>query len=144
MSVASDRTSMQMQNETIAQLGFNANGPGQHAFIPGTSAFSLGLPGTRWRTFFNSISAGTRTITGATTLTNTDHTVYCNAAGGAFTVTLPAANTVPGQLFVIKKIDSSGNAVTVGGTVDGTTNPALTAQWQVLRVRSDGTNYYAE
>lgn len=44
----------------------------------------------------------------------TDHRINCDASGGAFTVTLPQIADVPNnKIFHIKKVDSSGNAVTV-------------------------------
>lgn len=47
--------------------------------------------------------------------------IPCNASGSAFTVTLPASNSgMVGQTFVVKKTDSSANAVTIatsGGDV---------------------------
>lgn len=55
------------------------------------------------------------------------------------TVNLP---TLPqGQEFVIKKIDATGNAVTVNGnthTIDGAATQIITAQWGVLRITALG------
>jgi hypothetical protein len=152
VQVNNNNTVFSYQYSGLCQLGFSFNGPGQHALTPhnNNTFTSLGGPSSRWRGFFSGVSSNTRTISANTTLdTFTDHTVYCNAATAAFTVTLPAASAVTGRLFVIKKIDNnSSNAITIavtgGGTVDGVTNPTLTAQWQVLRVRSDGATYFAE
>lgn len=56
----------------------------------------------------------------------------CNATGGAFSATLPAGASNAGKLLSIKKIDSSGNAVTLvrsgGDTIDGATSLALSVQ----------------
>lgn len=85
--------------------------------------------------------------TGAYTVTLDDFTVPCDATSGAFDVTLPIATGNSGQVFIVKKIDASGNAVTVktaGGTIDGVaagTGIALPARWDTLTVQSDGTNY---
>ena len=47
-------------------------------------------------------------------VTTNDHVILCDATSGAFTVTLPALADVPNdKIFHIKKIDSTGNAVTV-------------------------------
>jgi hypothetical protein len=72
--------------------------------------------------------------------------VLANAASGAFTATLqaPAGETI-GQRWVIKKTDSSGNAVTVSpasGTIDGAASVVLSAQYQWVEVVNDGTNYW--
>jgi parallel beta-helix repeat protein len=68
-----------------------------------------------------------------------------NAASGALNVFLPDTRTVPkGQVYYVKKIDSSANAVTVNGTssqtVDGGT-VSLTTHNQAVQVISDGTNW---
>lgn len=84
------------------------------------------------------------TISGVTTLTATSNTSqYADATGGAFAVTLPAASSTD-KVFMIKKIDSSGNAVTVtragSDTIEGATTVALSAQYSWIIVQSDGTS----
>jgi hypothetical protein len=64
--------------------------------------------------------------------------VMANATSGAFTITLPAATTA-GQRVLVKKTDASANAVTVAGTIDGTTNASLAYQNQSIELISDGT-----
>ena len=92
-----------------------------------------------------SLSLATTTITTATTLDGTHYTVRSDATGGAFTVTLPAAAGVTGRVYVVKKIDSSGNAVTVDGngaeTIDGSTTFPLTAQFDIVTIQSNGTGW---
>jgi hypothetical protein len=46
---------------------------------------------------------------------------------------------VNGQIAVVKKSDSSANAVTITGTVDGTTNPTLSSQYDFKSVQWDAT-----
>lgn len=86
------------------------------------------------------------TITGATTLDNTHSVVLCNATGGAFTVTLPAAVDNPGRRYYIKKIDSSANAVTIDGnaaeTIDEATTQILRDQYATLAIVSDGSEWW--
>lgn len=72
--------------------------------------------------------------------------VLAASAGGAYTITLPSAVTVPGIDFTITKTDAAANTVTVGTTSAQTINGAttytgLTAQYKVLRVVSDGANW---
>ncbi|MHB8739380.1 MAG: hypothetical protein ACYC9D_12450 [Candidatus Dormibacteria bacterium] len=66
----------------------------------------------------------------------------CNATSAAFTVTLPAAKNNIGKKYVVKKTDSSVNAVTVGvtgsDTIDGATTYILGSQYSSLYVESDG------
>jgi len=85
-------------------------------------------------------------ISGATTLDDTHHTVIGDATSAAFTVTLPAATSNSGRVYVIKKIDSSANVVTVDGnaseTIDGATTHALSSQYDFVRIQCDGSNWH--
>lgn len=86
------------------------------------------------------------TKTGAYTATASDYTILCNAVGGAFTITLPAAASHTGRIYNIKKIDSSANAVTVDGnggeTIDGGVTAILTVQYESITIQSDGSNWH--
>lgn len=70
----------------------------------------------------------------------------CNATGGAFAATLPSAGTADptgGRTVTIKKVDASGNAVTVtpndpGETIDGATTYALSSQYDSVTLVCDG------
>ena len=76
------------------------------------------------------------------TATSTDTLILCNASGGAFTITLPPTT---GLLLVVKKTDSSANAVTVNtssGTIDGASSQSLSVQYQSLSTIGDGTNLW--
>lgn len=78
---------------------------------------------------------------------SSDFLVLCDATSGAFTATLPAAAAAGvGRVFVVKKVDSSGNAVTVGTTasqtIDGVTTKSLASQWSSIRVQSNGTAWF--
>lgn len=71
--------------------------------------------------------------------------VMCNATGGAFTVTLPAA--AAGSFVGIKKTDSSANVVTISragadtiGAAAATTIP-LTLQDETVVLMASGTNW---
>ena len=67
--------------------------------------------------------------------------IVCDASGGAFAVTLPPADENPSRILVIKKKDSSANAVTVtragSDTIDGNTTFALTAQYKYVTLAND-------
>jgi hypothetical protein len=86
------------------------------------------------------------TKTTAYTITASDHTIICNATSGAFTITLPAAASHTGRIYHIKKIDSSGNAVTVDGnsseTIDDGTTAVLTVQYETISIQSDGAEWW--
>ena len=70
-----------------------------------------------------------------------DDLVLATTGAGDITLTLPAADTVTGENFVIKKIDSGAGKVIVAGTVDGDTNYELLNQWQFVSLVSNGTDY---
>lgn len=78
-------------------------------------------------------------------LTVNDFTVLANATGGAMLLTLPVASTLPGQIYVLKKTDSSANAVTIGcsggESIDGAATQTLAIQYASLMVQSDGSNW---
>lgn len=84
---------------------------------------------------------------GAYTLKPTDCRVLIDATAGAVAATLPAANAVaPGKAFEIKKMDASGNAVTVtragADAIEGGTTIALAAQFNSAQVVSDGVSIW--
>lgn len=83
--------------------------------------------------------ASSRTVTAATTVRSSDAVILANAAGAPFTVTLPAATSMLDNMVTVKKIDASANAVTLGGTVDGTLNPTLATRWSSMTVIALGT-----
>lgn len=87
-----------------------------------------------------------RTVTASGAITLNDYTVLVNAASGAVTMTLPPAYEAKGQVFHVKKIDATGNAVTLDGnssdTIDGAANKSTTTQWTGFAVQSDGTAWF--
>lgn len=82
----------------------------------------------------------TTTKTAAYPMVNTDHTIRADVSGGAFTITLPTGPAT-GQIVCVKKVDNSTNAVTIGGTVDGTVNPTLTQQYAFKTLQYNGTSW---
>lgn len=79
------------------------------------------------------------------TLAATDSIVLVNASGGTVTVTLPDAGASTRQ-YSVKKLDSSGNAVTVqpagGQTIDDGPSATLNPQYASITVVSDGNNWF--
>ncbi len=61
---------------------------------------------------------------------------------GATTVTLPDASTVNvGTTFILKNVDTSGNTVTISGTLDDRDNPILAHQDASITIVSDGSRW---
>lgn len=65
----------------------------------------------------------------------------CDASGGAFTVTLPNVATNSGQTIIVCKADSSANAVTIAGTINGAVNLDITLQYTSISLASNGTEW---
>lgn len=91
------------------------------------------------------------TITTATTtyaVLATDQILLCDASGGAFTATLPAASGVTGKRLIIVKTDSSTNPVTIDGngaeTIGGAANKILRIQYEYLVLVCDGTKWFID
>lgn len=75
----------------------------------------------------------------------TDHIVFMNASGGAFTATLPTAASAAGKTYILKKIGTDLNVVTIATTssqtIDGVVGTALHTPNETLVIFSDGSNW---
>lgn len=83
------------------------------------------------------------TKTAAYTVTDSDYTILCDATTLAFTLTLPAASTASGKVYVISKIDNTDNVLTFSPALNLTktvTVPTLNYP-KSFRIQSDGTNW---
>lgn len=85
------------------------------------------------------------TVTSAYTALNTDHIILCDTTSAGFTVTLPPLLEV-GFILHIKKIDGTGNAVTIDAdgtqTIDGELTKLLNTQYDNAMVVFDGSNWH--
>ena len=87
-----------------------------------------------------------QSVTKTTTYTATidDYLVICDSTSGAFTVTLPTATSVTGQIFEFVS-SASSNDVTIDGdgseTINGAANFVLANQYEKVRLYSTGTEY---
>jgi hypothetical protein len=84
------------------------------------------------------------TVTGNTTLTLAHQMVWVDASGGAVTITMPAAADHAGVEWIIEKIDSTANLVTIAAadTINGDASFDLLAQYESIRPQSNGSVYY--
>jgi hypothetical protein len=98
--------------------------------------------GTAWVTT-NNKSVSTKTAN--YTALQSDDVILGDATSGAITITLPTAVGNTGEVFHIKKIDSSVNAVTIATTssqtIDGVTTQTLGVQYKNLTVVSNGSGW---
>lgn len=158
--------------DTNIDLTVSTKGTGKYTYMPGSNSATafrvmnaagstthIGVDTTNNRTLIGggassansvlqvngAISAPITTVTGATTLTQSNGTVLGDATSGAFNVTLPTAVGITGRMYTVKKIDSSGNAVTIATTssqtIDGVTTKAISTQYTSYTVQSDGANW---
>ncbi len=88
-----------------------------------------------------------KTITNANspyTAALTDYHISCDTSSGAITVNLPVASNT-GKIYVIKKSDSSANAVTIDAdgteTIDGNVTYTLSNQYDFVVLQSSGTEW---
>jgi len=87
----------------------------------------------------------TTSVTTTYAALNINDVILSDATGGSFSVTLPLA-AESFKKIIIKKIDVSGNTVTVDGngaeTIDGQLNYQLTLQYESITIISDGTQWF--
>jgi len=85
-------------------------------------------------------------VDGNYTIENTYDLVLFDCSTGNITATLPAVATNNGKMFMLKKIDSTGNQVKIvtPGTevIDGEDEVILSLQWQYVTIVSDGVDWF--
>lgn len=86
-----------------------------------------------------------RLVLADTTLTPDDWWILANCAAASFKITLPPASEFL-RMVAIKKIDASANTVALapvkGQLIELAASISLTAQYQVVRIISDGANWW--
>jgi hypothetical protein len=83
------------------------------------------------------------TKSAAYTVGPNDYSILVDASGGAVVITLPAS-PVTGQSYNVKKIDASGNSVTISGNgkvIDGAATLSVPGQWQSYYIQYNGTSW---
>jgi len=102
---------------------------------------------TQWMDAINSVLSGTTAVS-STPYAHlaTDSLILVDASSAAVTVNLIAVASHNGAPVTIKKIDGSGNAVTIDGnaaeTIDGATTNVLASQYDSVTIQSDGTQWW--
>ena len=132
---------------------------GLYASLGATVKIGAATFGTGITTPYFSASSGTtinvgngygaiRTVTStpASALDFGDETILCDATGGVITIALKAVVNMAGKVYRIKKIDASGNAITINPNsaelIDGAATYALAAQWDSAVIQCDGAAWY--
>lgn len=91
-----------------------------------------------------STAYATRTVTGATSLIESDH--YLNVNNSApVVISLPVASTCVGREYVITKTSNNGNTVTVtpaSGLIGAAATQVLSSWMSYTTIWTDGTNWF--
>lgn len=104
------------------------------------SGFGIAAPVSTLETG-GSFGTAIRTITGITSADVTDHTILADTTSGSYTLTLPAANTCEGRIYIVKKISNDANVLTISPNADGASK-TITTQYAFYALQSDGSAYY--
>jgi hypothetical protein len=91
-------------------------------------------------------NANARTVTSASYAVQAeDHTLLVNATSAAVTISLPPVSSKRYPYLVLKKTDSTTNAVTIDAngseTIDGGTTLTLRSQWEWVIVHANETRW---
>jgi len=93
-----------------------------------------------------SLSTSTNTVSTDTTLVSTQYSIFVDAIAAPRIITLPTAATSRGRIYVIKKIDTSANSVTIKANgselIDGTNTKVISTQNTAIMLQSDGTFWW--
>ena len=84
-------------------------------------------------------------VTGSTVLTNDNHVVLVNCSAQSITLTLPSASSAGIRSFIVKKIDSTSNNVTISGSttsekIDGNNSISFYTQYECFTIIGDATS----
>lgn len=73
-----------------------------------------------------------------------DDRMVIAASAANMTLTLPAsASSVPYEFIIIKSVASHTVTInTTSGNINGAASTSLSSQWQCVRLRTDGTDWY--
>jgi hypothetical protein len=130
-----------IQNTTVTLANFNMN-------FATTGTGNVGVNAATPNSKFQvngSFATKVATKSANYTADATDHILFVDASGAARTITLPSAVGLDGRQYIIKKKDSSTNAVIIAAdgseTIDGDATVSLTMQWSVRTIVSDGANW---
>ena len=150
-TIGNNNTLIGHQADVASNNLTNATAIGNGAIVNASNTIQLGNASitdvkTSGRLKSNGIISNIVAKTSAYTVLISDEIIVGDATSSAFTITLPTAVGVTGQTYTIKRINTVGNNVTVGTTssqtIDGLTTYVLDAQFQYVKVVSNGSNWF--
>lgn len=96
-------------------------------------------------TFSAGVSQPVRTITTDYVITNFDRVLFADTTSNNITIYLPSATTTAGREFIIQRVVSGANALTIqaytGETVEGSGSVTLSAAGDTITIISNGTDF---
>lgn len=96
-------------------------------------------------TFSAGVSQPVKTITTDYVVTNFDRMIFADTTSNNITIYLPSATTTAGREFIIQRVVSGANALTVqaytGETVEGSGSVTLSAAGDTITIISNGSDF---
>jgi hypothetical protein len=103
------------------------------------------LTAAQYADIANGAVKSTSTKTANYLLTASDYTIRVDCSSGVITLTLPDAAANTGRIYVIKKVDASGNKAVIDAnasqTIDGSLTAEIQVQYLALTLQSNGSNW---
>lgn len=148
--------------KTIAPRKWDSNYSGTTPTIDTTNGVRIGdiatdtstTPNKVWTCYDNATGVpvwvltdgiSIKTSTSNVSASITDYVICVNTFSANVTVTLPTAIGNQGKVYIIKKIDSSSNSVSVvttsSQTIDDETSQLINGQYDAMQVVSDNSNW---
>ena len=99
---------------------------------------------TIWKPFNGSIAMAIKTISGSYAANFSDYTIFCDASNGGFNLTLPAASSCTGKIYVIRKIDDTTNVIAFNNVIKYTESTSISTLNYVktIHIQSNGISWY--
>jgi hypothetical protein len=94
-----------------------------------------------------SLSMAIKSVSSDYTVTAADNTILANTTSASINITLPAAGSITGRIYTIKKIGTGGidKELTIfptGGNIEGGSSYKIYNDWTYVTLQTDGTNWY--
>jgi hypothetical protein len=94
-----------------------------------------------------SLSMAIKSVSSDYTVTAADNTILANTTSASINITLPAAGSITGRIYTIKKIGTGGidKELTIfptGGNIEGGASYKIYNDWTYVTLQTDGTNWY--
>lgn len=94
----------------------------------------------------SSFASETITSSSHTAGSSNENVILADATSNAITINLPAAANYQDDFFIVKKVDSSSNEITIDAngseTIDGDLTKTIAIQYVSIKMLSNGSNWF--